>query len=255
MTDIREKIIQTLQESGKDDWVKEVRIGLGYTAVQLESGRTGVAFTFRQDLPGGCSVFNGLRPLAGRKAGDLLPLLDSNEKIEAAVGLATVNALSNYQPCGAQEGDILKILDIHPKDTVGMVGFFGPLIPELKKKVHHLHIFEKVEQPGPILPEEAAYELLPQCQVALITSTTLINNTLDALLEVSRSCREVVLLGASTPFLPEVFQETPVTVLSGIEVLNNQGILQIVSEGGGMQFFKKNIKKINLTIDKNRLFK
>lgn len=255
MCTIRKKIIQTLQESGTEDRVKEVRIGLGYTAVQLKSGRTGVAFTFRQDLPEGCSVFHGPRPLAGRKAGDLLPLLDSNEKIEAAVGLATVNALSNYQPCGTLEGDILKFLNLTSGDTVGMVGYFGPLVPELKKKVHHLHIFEKVEQPGEILPEEAAFELLPRCQVALITSTTLITNTLDALLEVSRSCREVVLLGASTPFVPKAFQDTPVTLLSGIEVLNSEGVLQIVSEGGGMQFFKKNVKKINLTIEKNRLFK
>jgi uncharacterized protein len=136
MADIRKKIIQTLQESGRNDRVKEVRIGLGYTAVQLESGRTGVAFTFRQDLPGRCSIFHGLRSLTGRKTEDLIPLLDSNEKIEAAVGLATVNALSNFHPCGALEGDILKILNIHPEDMVGMVGYFGPLVPELKKKVN-----------------------------------------------------------------------------------------------------------------------
>jgi uncharacterized protein (DUF4213/DUF364 family) len=97
MADICKKIIQFLQESGKEDRGKEVCIGLGYTAVQLESDRTGVAFTFRQDFPGGCSVFNGLRPLSGRKAGDLLPLLDSNEKIEA----------------------------------VDMAGYFGPLVPKL----------------------------------------------------------------------------------------------------------------------------
>jgi uncharacterized protein len=248
MCTIRKKIIQTLQESGRDDRVKEVRIGLGYTAVQLESGRSGVAFTFRQDLPGGCSVFHGLRPLAGRKAGDLLPLLDSDEKIEAAVGLATVNALSNYQPCGAQEGDILKFLNLTPEDTVGMVGNFAPLVPELKKRVKYLHIFEQWDLPG-ILSEEAALDWLPRCHVALITSTTLINNTLDALLDVSRSCREVVLLGASTPFLPEVFQDTPVTLLSGIEILDGEGILRIVSEGGGMQFFQKKVKKINLPVN------
>ncbi len=252
---IQKKIIQALQESGREDRVKDVRIGLGYTAVQLESGRTGVAFTFRQDLPGGCSVFPGLRPLAGRKVGDLLPCFDSTEKIEAAVGLATVNALSNYQPRGAQEGDILEFLNLTSEDTVGMVGYFGPLVLELKKKSRRLHIFEKVEQPGEILPEEVALKLLPRCQVALITSTTLLNNTLDAILEASRSCREVVLLGASTPFLPEVFRDTPVTVLSGIEVLDNKGILQIVSEGGGMQFFKKNVKKINLSVAKKRPFK
>ena len=50
MIEIREKIIQALGDEGREEVVKDVRIGLGYTAVQLESGRTGLAFTFRQDL-------------------------------------------------------------------------------------------------------------------------------------------------------------------------------------------------------------
>jgi hypothetical protein len=53
------------------------------------------------------------------------------------------------------------------------------------------------------------------------------------------------MLGASTPLLPEVFAHTPVTVLSGIIVTHPENILQIVSEGGGMQLFKKNIDKVN----------
>ena len=63
-----EKIIKTLQARDTKERVKEVRLGLGYTAVQLESGHTGLAFTFRQDLPGGCSVFPGRagRPASGR---------------------------------------------------------------------------------------------------------------------------------------------------------------------------------------------
>jgi uncharacterized protein (DUF4213/DUF364 family) len=251
MAEIREKIIKTLQDWGTKERVKEVRLGLGYTAVQLESGRTGLAFTFRQDLSGGCSVFHGIRPLAGRNAGDLLPLLNSDEKIEAAVGLATVNALSNYQPCVAQEGDILKFLNLISEDTVGMVGYFAPLVPELKRRVRHLYIFEKREQPGEILPEEAAFGWLPKCQIALITSTTILNNTIDTLLKASASCREVVLLGTSTPLLREAFKDTPVTMLSGIEVIDPKGILQIVSEGGGTRDFKNLVRKLNLTVLKS----
>lgn len=248
MRDIRKKIIQALLEKGKEERIRDVRIGLGYTAVQLESGGTGVAFTFRQDLPGGCSVFRGLRPLSGRPAADLLFLLDSDEKVEVSVGLATVNALANPDLSEVQEQDILSVLPLFPEDTIGMVGYFGPLIPEIKKRGHRLYIFEQVNLPGEILPPEAAFELLPHCQVALITSTTILNNTLDPLLTASRFCRQVVLLGASTPFLPEVFQDTPVTLLSGIKVMDSEGLLRIVSEGGGRQQFKDKVKKINLPL-------
>jgi uncharacterized protein (DUF4213/DUF364 family) len=251
MVRIREKIIQALRDKGGEEVVKDVRIGLGYTAVQLESGRTGLAFTFRQDLPGGCSVFHGLRPLAGRPVGALLSGLNSGEKIEATVGLAAANALIKHQIQGAQEGDILKVLNIHPGDEVGMVGYFAPMVPELKKRAKHLTIFEKWEQPGEILPEEAAFEWLPKCQIALITSTTLLNNTIDPLLRAAVSCREVVLLGTSTPLLKEAFKDTPVTMLSGMEVIDPKGILQMVSEGGGTRDFKNFVRKLNLTVSKH----
>jgi len=251
MAEIREKIIKTLQDWDTQERVEEVRLGLGYTAVQLESGHTGLAFTSRQDLPGGCSVFHGLRPLAGRPVDTLLSFLNSDEKIEATVGLAAANALTNHQINGAQEGDILKVLNIHSGDEVGMVGYFAPMVPELKKRVKHLTIFEKWEQPGEILPEEAAFEWLPKCQIALITSTTILNNTIDPLLKAAASCREVVLLGTSTPLLKEAFKDTPVTMLSGIEIIDPKGILQIVSEGGGTRDFKNFVRKMNLTVPKS----
>ena len=189
--------------------------------------------------------------LAGRPVDALLSFFNSNEKIEATLGLGAANALTNHQIDGAQEGDILKVLNIHPGDEVGMVGYFAPMVPELKKRVKHLTIFEKREQPGEILPEEAAFEWLPKCQIALITSTTILNNTIDPLLKAAASCREVVLLGTSTPLVSEAFKDTPVTMLSGVEVIIPKGILQIVSEGGGTRDFKNFVRKLNLTVLKS----
>jgi len=227
--------------------VRDVRIGLGYTAVQLENGQTGVALTFREDLKRGCNVFQGLFPLAGRAASDMINLLDSEKKIEMAVGLATANALANKMGQGYKIGDTLEYLHISPEDRVGMVGFFAPMLPRLKKRASDLLIFEKVKKKeGDLLPEEDAYRLLPECHVAVITSTAIVNHTLDRLLEAARSCREVVLLGASTPLLPQCFRETPVTFLSGVIVTKPEEILRIVSEGQGMRFFKENVKKVNI---------
>jgi uncharacterized protein len=245
---IQEKILHFLKDRNWEESVWEVRIGLGYTAVQLESDNTGLAYTLRQDLQPGCSVFPGLRPLAGRKVGELLPLLRSEEKIEASVGLASVNALVNQDIPGTLPGDILDILIINPDDVIGMVGYFAPMVPALQKRVRHLHIFEKLEKPGVILPEEAAYDLLPKCQIALITSTTIINKTIDPLLKAAASCREVVLLGPSTPLAGEAFQDTPVTLLSGIEITDPKKLLQVVSEGGGARDIRNLTQKINLKI-------
>ncbi len=246
---IRQKIKEASLELAGDVVVRDVRIGLVYTAVLLDNGQLGVAFTFRGNSKAGCSVFKGVRPLVGKKASEMLAMLDSTDRVESAVALATSNALSNILNENPLEGDTLEYLNIRPDDNVAMVGYFAPLVPQLKKRAESLRIFEQIDlAQGNLLPEKDLYRQLPHCQVAVITSTSIVNHTVDAILNAARTCREVVLLGASTPILPEVFEDTPVKILSGVVVTDNQEIMRIVSEGGGMRFFKNHIRKINVRI-------
>ena len=244
------RIAEVLTKPAREAQVSDVRIGLGYTAVMLNDGRTGVAYTFRREAQGGCSVFHGLRPISGRPAVDLLPLLESSDPIESAVGLACANALANQHDATHQRGDILKQLDLRPGDQVAMVGYFAPLIAPLQQRSPSLTVFDKVKAPqGFLRPAEEAEDHLPCCQVALITATSIINHTIDGLLDAARGCRVVAVLGASTPMLPEVFSSTAVSVLSGIVVEQASEVLRIVSEGGGMRQFKGSICKVNRTVD------
>lgn len=233
--------------------VEDVRIGLGYTAVRLEDGGTGVALTFLPEAKKGCTVFSGLDPLAGKEAPELLAFLTSRDPVEAAVGLATANAVVNRRRQEMFEGDILDSLTLYPDDHVGMVGFFAPVLPRLKKITASVSVFERIPQKqGDLIPAREAYRLLPRCQVALITSTTLLNHTVDGLLEAATACREVILLGASTPLIPHGFAGTPVTGLSGVIVNRPLDILRIVSEGRGMRYFKGSIKKVNIRLQDAR---
>lgn len=246
---VRERIRRVLENRCANAIVTDVRIGLGYTGVRLDDDRTGVAYTFRNSGYGGCTVFRGVRPLTGRSAEELLRYLGSNDPTESSVGLATANALANVTPAKARPGDVLEAVEILPTDRVGMVGFFGPLIPPLKSRVRLLEVFEESDPPGgDILPSSEAVKRLPQCDVALITSTTIVNNTIDPLLEAARKCREAVLLGSSTPMVPEALEHTRVTFLSGITVKDPAGILQVISEGGGTRFFKPFVVKWNLPL-------
>lgn len=194
-------------------------------------------------------MFMGLRPLAGRKTSQILEYLGSSNGVESAVGLAVANALVNRPQAGQQEGDILECLPIRADDRVGMVGYFGPLVAPLEERVGELIIFERnAARSERVLPAEEALEQLPQCDVALITSTALILGDLDRLLEAAADCREVALVGASTPLVPAVFGPRGVKLLSGITVSDGPGILQVVSEGGGMGLFGKRIRKVNVRL-------
>jgi uncharacterized protein (DUF4213/DUF364 family) len=245
-TTIASRIVAAIKMQAAETLVTDVRIGLGYTAVEVAGSRVGVAFTFRDAAPGCCCAFQGMHPLSGRPASELVTLLESADPIEAAVGLACVNALANELDERFCEGDILDHLELQPDDHVGMVGHFEPLVAALKERVRSLMIFDQKTDPDcNVRPGDEALDALSRCQVALITATSIINHTIDDLLVSAGSCREVAIIGASTPMLPDAFSAANVSLLSGVVVHQPKEVLRVVSEGGGMRQFKPHIRKVN----------
>lgn len=224
----------------------DIRIGLGYTGVCLEDGRCGLAYTLHEKEYESCCVIADAGRLVGRQASELIPWMKSPDVTACAVGLAALNAVIE-PPAAAVESDILDLLSFRPEDTVGMVGYFGPLVEPLKKRVRALYIFERKPDPGyDILPEDAARDLVPKCQVVVTTATTILNHTIDSLLDLAKSAREIAILGPSTPFLPDIFRVRGVTLLSGLQVTDPAKVLQIVSEGGGTRQFLHAVRKLSL---------
>lgn len=245
------RLVARLAGAARAAVVADVRIGLGYTAVKLADGRAGVAYTFRDEAQGGCAVFEGIRPLSGRAAVDLLALLPSRDAIEAGVGLACANALANRDAFGQLGGDVLEHLDVGADEEVAMVGHFGPLVEPLRARARSLTIFERVAAPTALLrPAAEAVEALPRCPIAIITATSIINHTIDGLLEAARACRQVALVGASTPLSAETFAASPVTLLSGVVVTAPAEILRVVSEGGGMRQFGPHVRKVTVRVNR-----
>jgi len=249
---LRKRLIDILEPSCEGHLIRDVRIGLGYTAVQLDDGRTGVAYTLGREILGGCTAFAGKRPIAGSSAIQALHYLDSDGLVESALGLAAANAVANAAPSQGVKDDILKSVQLFPSDVVAMVGFFGPLVAEIQGRVAELEIFE--EHTG-LLPHvrcsSEAVSAIPRCDVAFLTSTSIINDTIDELLEAAQYCREVVLLGPSTPLVAEAFEGTGATWLSGIAVNDADGLLRLVSEGGGTRLFKPFVTKWNIPLPRD----
>jgi len=246
---IADRIKTYIKDHCEEKRVADVRMGLGYTGVFLEGGGCGVAFTFKEGLDHGCSVFSGKRPLVGKSSHELVDYVGSLSLLESALGLSTVNALVNSSRTVQAEGDVMDMLQWRKEDRVGMVGYFGPLLRPLREKVKELVIFEMDEdREEGVFPAQDAYTELPRCDVAILTSTSLINGTADGLLEAAQGCREVILLGASTPFLSDVFEPLGVTLLSGIVVLDVPSLLRTISEGGGMGYFGETVQKTTMRL-------
>lgn len=246
-----ERIGEAARKRAQGRSVADVRLGLGYTCVSLEDGATGLGYTFRNGPDGGCTVFRGLRPLAGQPVEKLLDLLGSGVVLERTVGLAAANALLNTPNQAYQAGDILDQVTIGPGDTVSMVGHFMPLVGAIRKAGADLKIFERMDAPrGDLLPEKEAPRWLSRSSLALVTATALLNQTVDDLLDAAAGCPSVVMLGPSTPLCADVFARAPVTRLSGVVVADCEGVRRTVSEGGGTRLFMPFVEKVNLFLSR-----
>lgn len=224
-----------------------VQIGLIYSAVQLDSGALGVAYTFPQSRDCASAARRG--PLASSRASRLLEGLAGPELLARSLALATANALLAEGPASpaAHEGDILEHVEIRDGDQVCMVGCFLPVLASLQER--HVTVKAVDQEPKPrSLPAEEVERLLPASQVAIITATSLINGTLGHLLHLASGCREVALLGPSTPLAPEAFRATPITFLAGIRVQEPLPVLQCIAEGQGFREFKRHVRKLNIRL-------
>jgi uncharacterized protein (DUF4213/DUF364 family) len=228
-----------------DRVIADVRIGLGYTALLLDDGGCGLSGTVSEGAQGCCTLLAQAGELIDKPALEVAEYAASSDPVASSVGLAMINAVLNRQ---GEPG--LSPLELLPIDNarVGMVGYFEPFIPELRRRSSTLYIFERRPLSKEVLPDWSAERLLPTCDVAIITSLTIINDTLDHLLELAQG--EVALVGPTTP-LSRTFASHGVSHLFATVVTDPQRIMTIISQAGGTQRFKGSAKKVYLHLKNN----
>lgn len=240
--EIASEFISDSGSSLKEIKVTDVRIGLAYTGILLSEKYGGVACTPLYEFSG-CPALGLQETLKGSSADKLLKLSFSKNPLEAAVGIATANALFHMllelkpEKLPVSNIDILDL--INPGDKIGMVGYFAPLVPKILEITNKLIILEKREVEAVdtkeirILPSKSAIEVLPDSDMIIISASTLANQTFDKLLSFCGKAREVVLLGPSTPLYPKPFFEQGITAVMGTRIFDPLRMLTIVSEAGG----------------------
>ncbi|MFZ2398667.1 MAG: DUF364 domain-containing protein [Smithella sp.] len=243
LTDLYKSILP----EAKDRRIADLRIGLGYTGVRLDNGCTGIAAVLFDALPHGCTVMPAAGSFAGSSAADLLQyLVDGKNPLEIAIGLAVANALIKAPADCADNNEATTYLNLKSGEKVAMVGLFAPLVERIRSTGATLTIVEKNPQRLELLSEEDKLKALKDCNVAIITATTLLNNTFEETINLLGAPRSVLLLGPSTPLVPEIFRDTPVTQLGGVVVADSARVLQIISEGGGTPALRPYLRFVNL---------
>ena len=238
---IQQKLIDCAFESAQGNTIKELRLGLGYSCAELSDGRMGIAWT-PADKACSCTHLRAAGAIAGSPAAEILGWLSSGQALERAAGLAVFNALNARKERFFLDSEAVSLLKIQASDHVVMVGYFAPVVPSIKATGCRFEVVElNAEKPGVITPDEG-FKALSECDVAIITSTSIINGTCDDLLQALRRNRAAVMLGPSTPMSPEAFVGTRVTQLSGAYVIDSDHVKTVISEGGGTMLLKKYLR-------------
>jgi uncharacterized protein (DUF4213/DUF364 family) len=218
---------ELLDSLDMDASVRTILVGVHWTVVC--SRFCGLASTLTGDRSHGHDPVKDVGRLHTKSARELAEYARSDNLLEASIGLAAINSLLAIDESRAVEVNAVEVLIEHGREkSMALVGHF-PFIPRLRSAVGRLWVIEQHAVAGEF-PAESAPDLLPQADVVAITSSALINHTLDGLLALCRSEALVMLLGPSTPLSPVLFKYK-VGFLSGTKVLDEPAVLRTVGQG------------------------
>ena len=222
------KIIDALLESLPEDApVHSVLVGAHWTVVC--SRYCGMAATLSGTHPHGHKQVREAGNLHTKSARELAEYALSTDFMETSIGVAAINSLLEVDESLAVEINASEVLASRGRGkNVALIGHF-PFIPQLRETVGQLWVIEQNPSANEY-PAEAAADLLPQADLVAITSSTLINHTLDHLLTLCAPKATVMLLGPSTP-LSSILFDYGVDILSGTYVVDEGAVLRTVGQG------------------------
>ena len=186
--------------------------------------------------------------LTGKTAVELARLSLSADIEKASLGLAAINSLLPVDLSRCTEVNAADIVFEKGKDkNVSIIGHF-PFVDDLKGVAKNLWVIEKWQKSGDY-PEEDASLYLPQSDVIAISSTTLINHTLDDLLRLCLKASFVMRLGPTTPMTPVIFDHG-IDMISGSLVIDKELALTFIKQGANFRQLKRSGAIKLLTVQK-----
>lgn len=263
---ILDRTIHFLKSQLGDKWNEisfaDVSIGLYLTAVRLSDGSAGVATTIH-DTEKICRKenrrFGEFSPLQiqRRKVADMFAETKSNHIMES-LRLATLNALSSGWISSSnhklyRHTDPIDLLDLNGRRNIVIVGAFQSYIRKIMSTRNTLHVLElekealAPEQQHLYVPAADAHLVIPKADIVILTGMTLVNNTMDGLLELITDRQQVVVTGPSSSIVPDVLFAHKVDIIGATLVTDAGKLLDLASEAGaGYHLFHYCADKVSI---------
>jgi len=162
----------------------------------------------------------------------------SDDPVKEMIGLAAINAIcqhvmreTNFAVNSAT--DSLGLLSIGAEDKLGMVGLFFPLVKYVKAAGAKLVVIEKnarLLQKYPELHVTLDPAELKTCNKILCTSTTILNNSLEEILNHCAPDALVSIIGPTAGYFPDPLFNRGIDVVGGRVVKEGKLFLQLLAE-------------------------
>jgi len=242
--------------------IKDAVLGISLIGIQLDNNDIGLSYMLRDHLPSGCSVFGFAQEIIGADACEVAKLAKKgSDDAQRGVGVAVLTAGSRQMNLPDEDKKEAYFgLDVSHDDVVGMIGLIPPVAERFEEKAKELIVFDEgISRSGRIEHKsvksmERQEDLLPACDIVIISGSSFINHSIDNLLQVCSGAREIVIVGSSTPMYPGAFSSTNVTVLAGSWWDNNlkEDLFKKISLAGGIYHVQKGMIKKSLRIKKEK---
>jgi len=247
--EINDLIFNFFKEEAEKSFIDTINIGLGYTAVILNDGRCGLCCTLTGSITS-CTVWKDPESYEKKKAIKALELIFSKNSLTRSVAIALVNALNHHKTAvlPIDEGLMFDDLNLKENSTVAMIGFFMPIVKQLKTKKIEVITLDIGKNIG---NKKEFYEMAnKKADAIILTATSLINNTFEEVLsDLSFSKAPIALIGPSTIMEPSLYKGRRINILAGTHTLDNENILKAIRNAKGTHTLHKFSRKVYLKID------
>jgi len=253
---IMEKVLASAQECLAGKTVRDLAVGISLTVCELDGGDIGVSYVLRDSLPNGCSAFPYVREAVGKPACEIAEwIISGGDDLQRGIADAVLAAASRALeiPDDTDDPERPFGLEVKPEDTVGMIGLIPPVAEKLGRLAGRMIVFDEglaLHGGDPMIyPTERQPELLPVCDIVILSGTTVINQSIDSLLSMCSGSREIVMVGASTPMFPKGWADSRVTRLAGSwwDNTRKNEIFRLVSLASGIRELKEYVILKNIS--------
>jgi len=237
--------------------ISKISKGYFFTGTMLDDGSCGLCYSlFNQDSINSCVYFRNLNSFGSLDLDKILEFAKSEKDLERILGISCLNALSQHILKTELhhyrilfKTDPIDHINFKTADRVVMIGNIRGFLPKLQALVEEVAVIDDrlqdIEMPS-FKRLEATQEQLKNATIVFITGSAIANNTLEPVLKWSENAREIAVVGPSAGMMPDPLFTRGVTILSSMNIMEPNAVLQTIESGKGTPYFKQYCNKYNI---------